>query len=127
VPLVRGSTTGDPLLSSSVVGVLTSPATNGVMSSCGPANRPRSTCILGMSGVLNGGSGGPGSDCPGDLGGDGFIGRYYGGMSPPLVRSCGGDGAADVQEPVWWNPAWRSSTWRNPSIFGEISPDQVKN
>jgi hypothetical protein len=49
VPLVKGSTTDDPLLSSSVVGVLTSPATvNGVMPSGGPASRPRSTCILGM-------------------------------------------------------------------------------
>jgi hypothetical protein len=49
VPLVRGSTVGDPLLSSSVVGVLTSPATmNGVMPSSGPASRPRSTCVLGM-------------------------------------------------------------------------------
>jgi hypothetical protein len=49
VPLVRGSTTGDPLLSSSVVGVLTSSATvNGVMPSGGPASRLRSTCALGM-------------------------------------------------------------------------------
>jgi hypothetical protein len=49
VPLVRGSTAGDPLSCSSVAGVLTSPATvNGVMPSSGPANRPRSTCFLGV-------------------------------------------------------------------------------
>jgi hypothetical protein len=49
VPLVRGSTTGDPLSCSFVAEVLTSPATmNGVTPSGGPANRPRSTCVLGM-------------------------------------------------------------------------------
>jgi hypothetical protein len=48
VPLVRGSTAGDPL-STSVVGALLGPATvNGVMPSCGPANRPRSTDVLGL-------------------------------------------------------------------------------
>jgi hypothetical protein len=49
VPLVKGSTTGDPLPSSSVAGVFTSPATvNGVMPTGGPANRSMSTCVLGM-------------------------------------------------------------------------------
>jgi hypothetical protein len=49
VPLVRGSTASDPLLSSSIVGVLTSWATvNEVIPSGGPTNRPRSTCVLGM-------------------------------------------------------------------------------
>jgi hypothetical protein len=90
VPLVRGSTIDDPLLSSSVAGFLTSQATvNEVIPSCGPANRPRSTCVLGMKGVPNGGSGGLGSGCPGDLGGDGSIGRYCGGGVAglgPLLR-----------------------------------------
>jgi hypothetical protein len=49
VPLVRGSTVGDPLSYSSVVGVLTNPATvNKVMPSGGLANRPWSTCVLGV-------------------------------------------------------------------------------
>jgi hypothetical protein len=49
MPLIRGSTAGDPLLSSSIVGFLTSPATvNEVKPSGGLANRPRSTCDLGM-------------------------------------------------------------------------------
>jgi hypothetical protein len=49
VCLVKGSTAGDPLSSSSIVGVLLGLATvNGVMSSGGPANRPRSTCDLGV-------------------------------------------------------------------------------
>jgi hypothetical protein len=49
VPLVRGSTVSDPLSCSSVAGVLTSLTTvNGVMPSVGPANRPRSTCVLGV-------------------------------------------------------------------------------
>jgi hypothetical protein len=49
IPLVRGSTTNDPLSCSSVAGVLISPATmNGVMPSGRPANRPRSTCDLGV-------------------------------------------------------------------------------
>jgi hypothetical protein len=49
VPLVKGFTAGDPLLSSSVVGVLTRSATvNGVMPFGGMASRPRSTCVLGM-------------------------------------------------------------------------------
>jgi hypothetical protein len=48
-PLVRGSTAGNPLSSSSVAGVLLGPATvNGVMPSGGPARRPRSTCDLGV-------------------------------------------------------------------------------
>jgi hypothetical protein len=48
VPRVRGSNANDPL-SSSVVGVLLCPVTmNGVMPSGGPANRPRSTCVLGL-------------------------------------------------------------------------------
>jgi hypothetical protein len=49
VPLVRGSTAGDPLSCSSIAWVLTSLATvNGVMPSGGLANRPRSTCVLGV-------------------------------------------------------------------------------
>jgi hypothetical protein len=49
VPLVKGSIAGDPLSCSFVVELLTSLATvNGVMPSGGPANRPRSTCVLGM-------------------------------------------------------------------------------
>jgi hypothetical protein len=49
MPLVMGSTTGDPLSCSSVARVLTRLATmNGVMPSGGPANRPRSTCVLGV-------------------------------------------------------------------------------
>jgi hypothetical protein len=46
---VRSSTACDPL-SSSVAGVLLGLATmNGVMPSGGPANRPRSTCVLGYT------------------------------------------------------------------------------
>jgi hypothetical protein len=49
VALVKGFSIGNPLLSSSVVGVLTRPTTvNGVMASGGPASRPRSTCVFGM-------------------------------------------------------------------------------
>jgi hypothetical protein len=50
IPLVRGSTTGDPLHSSSFdARVLTSLATvNGVMPTGGPTNRLRSTCVLGV-------------------------------------------------------------------------------
>jgi hypothetical protein len=49
VPLVQGFTAGDPLSSSSVVGVLLGLATmNGVMPSGGLTNRPRSTCDLGV-------------------------------------------------------------------------------
>jgi hypothetical protein len=49
IPLVRGSTAGDPLSCSSVAGVLISTATvNGVMPSGGPANHPRSTCDIGV-------------------------------------------------------------------------------
>jgi hypothetical protein len=49
VPLVRGSTTGDPLPSSSVEVVLLDAATvNGVAPSDGLASRPRLTCDLGM-------------------------------------------------------------------------------
>jgi hypothetical protein len=48
MPLVRGSTAGDPL-SSSVAGVLLGPATmNEVMPSGDLANRPRLTCVLGL-------------------------------------------------------------------------------
>jgi hypothetical protein len=48
VLLIRGSIAGDPLLSSFVVGVLTSPTfVDGVMPSGGLASRPMSTCILG--------------------------------------------------------------------------------
>jgi hypothetical protein len=80
VPIVRGSTAGDPLLSISVVWVLTSPASmNGVIPSGGSTNRPRSTCVLRIYGLPNGGSGSLSSDCSGGLGGDGSIGRYCGG------------------------------------------------
>jgi hypothetical protein len=49
VPLVKGSTAGEPLSCSSVAGVLTSPTTvNGVMPSGGPTNHPKSTCVLGV-------------------------------------------------------------------------------
>jgi hypothetical protein len=49
MPLVRGSTTGDPLSSSSIVEVLLGAATvKGVMPSGGPASRPRSTYDLGV-------------------------------------------------------------------------------
>jgi hypothetical protein len=49
VPLVRGSIASDLLSCSSVAGFLISPITvNGVMPSGGSANRPRSTCVLGM-------------------------------------------------------------------------------
>jgi hypothetical protein len=47
--LVRGSTAGDPLSSSSVAGVLLGAATvNGVTPFSCPASRPRSTCDLGV-------------------------------------------------------------------------------
>jgi hypothetical protein len=47
MPLVMGSTAGDPL-PSSIAGALTSLATvNGVTPSGGPANRLRLTCDLG--------------------------------------------------------------------------------
>jgi hypothetical protein len=81
IPSVRGSTTSDPLSSSSVAGVLLGPATvNGVMPSGGPAINPRSTCVLGLYGTLNDGSGGSGSDGLFALGGDGSTGLYYGGI-----------------------------------------------
>jgi hypothetical protein len=47
VPLVRGSTIGDPFSCSSITRVLTSLTTvNRVMPSGCPANRPRSICVL---------------------------------------------------------------------------------
>jgi hypothetical protein len=47
VPLVRGSTAGDPLSCSSVAGVLLGAAIVKVVTpSGGPASRPRSTCDL---------------------------------------------------------------------------------
>jgi hypothetical protein len=101
VPLVRDSTVGDPLPSSFVAGVLTSPATmNGVMPLVGPTNRPRFTCVLGMLGAPNGGSGGPSSDGPGDLGGDSSMGRYCGaGVAAlcPLLRGRRCRGRAGAQ------------------------------
>jgi hypothetical protein len=49
VPLVRGSTAGDPFPSYSVAWVLLGAATvKGVAPSGGPASCPRSTCDLGM-------------------------------------------------------------------------------
>jgi hypothetical protein len=49
VPLIRGSTTSDPLSCSSVTGVLLGAATvKGVMPSGGPTSCPRSTCDLGV-------------------------------------------------------------------------------
>jgi hypothetical protein len=76
VPLVRGSTAGDPLSRSSVAGALTSPTTvNGVAPSGGPASHPRSTWVLLVATVPWTGT--------------------EGAVSPPLVCSCGGDGAAD--------------------------------
>jgi hypothetical protein len=49
IPLVRGSTVGNPFSCSSIAGVLTSMATmNGVMPSGGLANCLRSTCVLGV-------------------------------------------------------------------------------
>jgi hypothetical protein len=89
VPLVRGSIAGDPL-PCSVAEVLTSQATvKGVTPSSGLVRRPRSTCDLGVYGTPNGGSGGPGRDCSGTLGGDGSTDRYCGGgvaALGPLLR-----------------------------------------
>jgi hypothetical protein len=48
-------------------------------------------------------------------------------VSSPLVRSCAGIGAVDVQEPGVEEPSGRSPAWSSHPNSGEVSLDHVQD
>jgi hypothetical protein len=103
VPRIRGSTTGDPLSSSVARALLGLATVNRVMPSGGPANRLRSTDVLGLWGTPNSGSSGPGSGGPRSV-----LAKV---SAAPTCRS----------------PMWRSLVRRSPPVSYKVSLDQVRN